>query len=243
MGSRKLYDMITIRIGRKQIMKRLLIADDEAAIRIGIREYAEFEGFEVCEACDGSEAVELCKQQDFDLIVMDVMMPKIDGFSACKRIKEEKDIPVIMLSAKGEEYDKLYGFELGVDDYVVKPFSLKELMARANVVIKRHQIRNPDRNKNILTFEGLSLNISGRSVLIDGERISMTPKEYDLLFFLAQNNDIVFSRDQLLDQVWGFEFGGDGRTVDTHIKMLRQSLGEYRKFIVTHRGVGYKFEA
>lgn len=225
-------------------MKKLLVADDEMAIRIGIREYAEFEGYEVKEACDGSEAVQMCRQEDFDLIIMDIMMPKIDGFSALKKIKEFKDIPVIMLSAKGEEYDKLYGFELGVDDYVVKPFSLKELMARVNVVIRRHQkTEKAEPDKNVMTFEGLTLNISGRSVLIDGERVTMTPKEYDLLFFLAQNNDIVFSRDELMDKVWGFDFGGDSRTVDTHIKMLRQSLGEYRKFIVTHRGVGYKFEA
>lgn len=226
-------------------MNKLLITDDEAAIRIGIKEYAEFEGYEVYEACDGSEAVRLCREQDFDLIIMDVMMPKVDGFSAYKKIRELKDIPVIMLSAKGEEYDKLYGFELGVEDYVVKPFSLKELMARVNVVLRRHRkatSAEPD-NKTVLTFEGLTLNISGRSVLVDGERVTMTPKEYDLLFFLAQNNDIVFSRDELLDKVWGFEFAGDGRTVDTHVKMLRQSLGAYRKFIVTHRGAGYKFEA
>lgn len=225
-------------------MKKILVADDEMAIRIGIKEYAEFEDYEVSEACDGSEAVQKCLKEDFDLIIMDIMMPKIDGFSALKKIKEKKDVPVIMLSARGEEYDKLYGFELGVDDYVVKPFSLKELMARVNVVIRRHQKKEDGKtSKNILSFEGLTLNISGRSVLVDGERVTMTPKEYDLLFFLARNNDIVFSREELLDKVWGFEFGGDGRTVDTHIKMLRQSLGVYRKFIVTHRGVGYKFEA
>lgn len=226
-------------------MFKLLVVDDEVAIRSGIKEYAEFEGFEVTEASDGSEAVSLCRKEDFDLIIMDVMMPKVDGFAACKKIREIKYIPVIMLSAKGEEYDKLYGFELGVEDYVVKPFSLRELFARVNVVLRRAGMaeEKTDTGKDLLQFEGLTLNISGRSVFVDGERVNMTPKEYDLLFFLAKNNDIVFSRDELLDKVWGFEFGGDGRTVDTHIKMLRQSLGEYRKYIVTHRGVGYKFEA
>jgi two-component system response regulator ResD len=223
-------------------MRRLLVADDEAAIRLGIREYAEFEGYEVDEACDGSEAVQMCREKDYDLLILDIMMPKIDGFAACKKIRSMKDIPVIMLSAKGEEYDKLYGFELGVEDYVVKPFSLKELMARVEVVLRRYR-KAAETEKNILSFEGLELNITGRSVTIDGTRVSMTPKEYDLLFFLAQHNDIVFSRDELLDRVWGYDYSGDGRTVDTHIKMLRQSLGNYRKFIVTHRGAGYKFES
>jgi len=225
-------------------MEKILIVDDEEAIRLGIREFAEFAGYEVAEACDGSEAVAMCRQTDFDLIIMDIMMPKIDGFTAYKKIRQMKDIPVIMLSARGEEYDKLYGFELGIEDYVVKPFSLKELMARVRVVIRRHQVSAPkETNKNLLEFGGLSMNIQGRWVAIDGQRITMTPKEYDLLFFLASHEDIVFSRDELLEKVWGFDFYGDGRTVDSHIKMLRHSLGEYRRFIVTHRGVGYKFEA
>ena len=225
-------------------MKKILIVDDEAAIRSGIQEFAEFEGYEVAEACDGLEAIRKCQDEDFDLIILDIMMPKIDGFSAYKKIKQFKDIPVIMLSAKGEEYDKLYGFELGVEDYVVKPFSLKELMARVNVVMRRHEKELLGASKkSTLVFDGLVLNISGRRFEIDGERITMTPKEYDLLFFLAQHEDIVFSRDELLDKVWGYDFVGDDRTVDTHIKMLRHSLGEDRKFIVTHRGAGYKFEA
>lgn len=227
-------------------MEKILVVDDEEAIRLGIREFAEFEGYEVAEAGDGSEAVRMCGQEDFDLIIMDIMMPKIDGFTAYKEIKKKKDIPVLMLSARGEEYDKLYGFELGIEDYVVKPFSLKELMARVKVIIRRR--KSPEevkakKDRNILEFEGLSMNISGRKVCIHGQRINLTPKEYDLLFFLAAHEDIVFSREELLEQIWGFDFYGDGRTVDSHIKMLRHSLGEYRKFIVTHRGVGYKFEA
>ena len=227
-------------------MDKILVVDDEEAIRLGIREFAEFEGYEVAEAGDGSEAVRMCGQEDFDLIIMDIMMPKIDGFTAYKEIKKKKDIPVLMLSARGEEYDKLYGFELGIEDYVVKPFSLKELMARVKVIIRRR--KSPEeakakKDRNILEFEGLSMNISGRKVCIHGQRINLTPKEYDLLFFLAAHEDIVFSREELLEQIWGFDFYGDGRTVDSHIKMLRHSLGEYRKFIVTHRGVGYKFEA
>lgn len=223
--------------------EKILIVDDEEAIRLGIREFAEFEGYQVAEAKDGAEAVRICEQEDFDLIIMDIMMPKIDGFTAYKEIKKKKDIPVLMLSARGEEYDKLYGFELGIDDYVVKPFSLKELMARVKVVIRRHGGKTDKPERNILEYEGLHMDITGRKVYVDGQRITMTPKEYDLLFFLAGHEDIVFSRDELLEKIWGFDFFGDGRTVDSHIKMLRRSLGEYRKFIVTHRGVGYKFEA
>lgn len=223
--------------------EKILIVDDEEAIRLGIREFAEFEGYQVAEARDGIEAVRICEQEDFNLIIMDIMMPKIDGFTAYKEIKKKKDIPVLMLSARGEEYDKLYGFELGIDDYVVKPFSLKELMARVKAVIRRHSGASLRQERNILEYEGLLMDITGRKVYVDGARITMTPKEYDLLFFLAKHEDIVFSREELLEKIWGFDFFGDGRTVDSHIKMLRRSLGEYRKFIVTHRGVGYKFEA
>ena len=223
------------------LMKRLLIVDDEANIRLVVKEYAEFEGYEVAEAEDGMQAVELVKSQDFDVIIMDIMMPRLDGFSACKEIKKYKNIPVIMLSARGEEYDKLFGFELGIDDYVVKPFSPKELMARVKAVIKRSEHAapaNPDR----LKFEGLEIDMAGREVYVNGKRVSMTPKEYDLLFYLVKNSNIALTRDKLLEEVWGYDFFGDDRTVDTHIKMLRNSLGEYRKFIVTLRGLGYKFE-
>lgn len=222
-------------------MSRILIVDDEINIRRVVKEYAEFEGYEVGEAANGMEAVELIKNNDYDLIVMDIMMPKLDGFSTCKEIKKYKSIPVIMLSARGEEYDKLFGFELGIDDYVVKPFSPKELMARIKAVIKRNS--RPDSGiPEKLKFEGLEIDLAGREVYVDGVKASMTPKEYDLLFYLVKNKNLALTRDKLLEEVWGYDFFGDDRTVDTHIKMLRNSLGPYRKFIVTLRGMGYKFE-
>jgi DNA-binding response OmpR family regulator len=173
---------------------------------------------------------------------MDIMMPKLDGFSACKEIKKLKDIPVIMLSARGEEYDKLFGFELGIDDYIVKPFSPKELMARVNVVLSRRN-NAPSNNMEVMKFGGLEINISARSVTVDGVKADLTPKEYDLLFYLVHNRNIALSRDKLLSDVWGYDFFGDDRTIDTHIKNLRNNLGNYRDYIVTLRGVGYKFEA
>ena len=222
-------------------MYRILVVDDEENIREVIKEYAEFEGHEVSEACDGMQAIEMVKNNDYDIIIMDVMMPRLDGYSACKEIRKIKQIPVLMLSARGEEYDKLFGFELGIDDYVVKPFSPKELMARVKAVLKRSEKAvpaNPDR----LKFEGLEIDMAGREVYVNGKRVSMTPKEYDLLFYLVKNSNIALTRDKLLEEVWGYDFFGDDRTVDTHIKMLRNSLGEYRKFVVTLRGMGYKFE-
>ncbi|MCM1529803.1 MAG: response regulator transcription factor [Alistipes sp.] len=224
-------------------MAHILVVDDEINIRRVVREYAEFEGHKVTEAENGMEAVSLCHDNDFDLIIMDVMMPRLDGYSACKEIHKSKNIPVIMLSARGEEYDKLFGFEIGVDDYVVKPFSPKELMARVKVALKRNQPAAESSKLDRYTFEGLEVNISGREVYVNGEKASMTPKEYDLLFYLVRNKNIALSREQLLEEVWGYDFFGDDRTVDTHVKMLRNSLGEYRKFIVTLRGMGYKFEA
>ncbi|MCI6888786.1 MAG: response regulator transcription factor [Ruminococcus sp.] len=223
-------------------MAKILIVDDEVNIRKVVREYAEFEGYEVEEAENGMDAVNMCKENDFDLIIMDVMMPRLDGYSACKEIHKSKSIPVIMLSARGEEYDKLFGFEIGVDDYVVKPFSPKELMARVKAVLKRGMGKTETTGEK-LTFEGLEIDMSGREVYVNGKKASMTPKEYDLLFYLVKNKNIALSRDKLLEEVWGYDFFGDDRTVDTHIKMLRNSLGEYRKFIVTLRGMGYKFEA
>lgn len=223
-------------------MSKILVVDDEPNIRNVVREYAEFEGYEVAEAGDGMEAVDKVKKEDFDVIIMDIMMPKLDGFSTCKEIRKYKKIPVIMLSARGEEYDKLFGFELGIDDYVVKPFSPKELMARIRVVLKRNTAQE-DTVGERLVFEGLEIDVPGRVVYVNGERIAMTPKEYDLLFYLVKNKNLALTRDKLLEDVWGYDFFGDDRTVDTHIKMLRNSLGEYRKFIVTLRGMGYKFEA
>ena len=221
-------------------MPKILIVDDEAKIREVVKEYATFEGYEVAEAADGMEAVEKVRaDQSFDCIVLDIMMPKLDGYSACKEIKKIKNIPVIMLSARGEEYDKLFGFEVGIDDYVVKPFSPKELMARIKVVIKRSSREMTD---DVITYKGLVIDFAARDVLIDGKRAQMTPKEYDILFFLAKNMNIAMSREKLLEEVWGFDFYGDDRTVDTHIKMLRNSLGPYRDLIVTLRGMGYKFD-
>lgn len=222
-------------------MYKILVVDDEVNIRRVVREYAEFEGYEVAEAENGMEAVDMVKSEDFDLIVMDVMMPKLDGFSTCKEIKKYKTVPVIMLSARGEEYDKLFGFELGIDDYVVKPFSPKELMARIKAVLKRNAVPESSVPEK-LAFEGLEIDIAGREVYVDGQKASMTPKEYDLLFYLVKNKNLALTRDKLLEEVWGYDFFGDDRTVDTHIKMLRNSLGPYRKFIVTLRGMGYKFE-
>ncbi len=222
-------------------MSKLLVVDDEAKIREVIREYSEFNGYEVDEAEDGMSAVGLVKLNDYDLIIMDIMMPKLDGFSACKEIKKIKDIPIIMLSARGEEYDKLFGFELGIDDYVVKPFSPKELMARVNAVLARHGGK-PQALSDVMKFGGLEINIPARSVTVDGKKADLTPKEYDLLFYMVENRNIALSRDKLLSDVWGYDFFGDDRTVDTHIKNLRNNLGDYRDYIVTLRGVGYKFE-
>jgi DNA-binding response OmpR family regulator len=221
-------------------MSRLLIVDDEQKIREVIREYAEFNGFEVAEAEDGMDAVEICKEEDFDIIVMDVMMPKLDGFTAVKAIRETKDIPVIMLSARGEEYDKLFGFEIGADDYMVKPFSPKELMARVGVILARRAPAEDSSGK--LVFDGLEVDIPARAVYVDGEAVELTPKEYELLFYLVQNKGIALSRDKLLQDIWGYDYFGDDRTIDTHIKNLRNNLGPYRDKITTLRGVGYKFE-
>ena len=223
-------------------MAKILIVDDEEMIRNVVREYAEFEGYETDEAEDGMQAVEKCRKNDYDLIVMDIMMPKLDGYSACKEIRKTKQIPVIMLSARGEEYDKLFGFELGIDDYVVKPFSPKELTARIRAVLNRSAGKK-EQKTDVMKFEGLEINIPGREVIVDGTPANLTPKEYDLLFYLVKNKGLALSRDKLLEEVWGYDFYGDDRTVDTHIKMLRNSLGVYRKFIVTLRGMGYKFDA
>lgn len=219
---------------------KVLIVDDEEMIRNVLKEYVEFEGNEAFEAADGMEAVKMCKASDFDVVLMDVMMPRLDGFSAVKEIKKFKDVPVIMLSARGEEYDKLFGFEIGVDDYVTKPFSPKEVMARINVVTKRR--KQKDETGDTVTFEGLTVDFAGRNVYVDGDKVDLTPKEYEILFYFIKNKGIALTREKLLYDVWGFDFYGDDRTVDTHIKMLRANLKQYRKFIVTLRGVGYKFE-
>ena len=222
-------------------MYKLLVVDDEPKIREVIKEYAEFSNYEVTEAEDGMSAVGLCKLNKYDLIILDIMMPKLDGFSACKEIKKIQDVPIIMLSARGEEYDKLFGFELGIDDYVTKPFSPKELMARVNVILERRNNTKKEQS-NEMSFGGLSINMAARTVTVDGKRVELTPKEYELLFYLIDHKNIALSRDTLLSDIWGYDFFGDDRTIDTHIKNLRNNLGPYRDYIVTLRGVGYKFE-
>lgn len=222
--------------------KRILMVDDEAKIRSLIRKYAEFEGYEVVEATDGMEAVSLCRTQNFDIIIMDVMMPGLDGFSACREIRKFKNIPVLMLSARGEEYDRLHGFELGVDDYVVKPFSPRELMMRVNVIISRHSAGAVAAHETA-TFGGLTIDFPARLVYIDGNRAELSPKVYDLLTYMVRNKGLALTREQLISNVWGYDFFGDDRTLDTHIKLLRLALGPYRDYIVTIRGVGYRFEA
>lgn len=231
-------------------MNRLLIVDDEIKIRTVIREYAEFHDYEVDEAEDGQTAVDMVKENDYDIIVMDIMMPKLDGYSACKEIRKFKHTPIILLSARSEEYDKLFGFELGIDDYVVKPFSPKELMARINAVVTRHKMivaaagaaAAPAVEETSYDFGGVHIDTSARTVTVDDEKIEMTPKEYDLLCYLIKNKNQALSREQLLEDIWGYDFYGDDRTIDTHIKNLRNHLGPYRDYIVTLRGVGYKFE-
>ena len=222
---------------------KVLIVDDEEMIRNVLKEYVEFEGNEAFEAADGMEAVRMCRDNDYDVILMDVMMPRLDGFSAVKEIRKTKDIPVIMLSARGEEYDKLFGFEIGIDDYVTKPFSPKVVMARINAVTKRRNADKEEAKSDVYKFEGLTIDMAGRNVYVDGEKAELTPKEYEILFYFVKNRGIALTREKLLMDVWGFDFYGDDRTVDTHIKMLRSNLKQYRKFIVTLRGLGYKFEA
>lgn len=223
-------------------MSKLLVVDDEDRIRAIIRKYGEFEGHEIVEAKDGMEAVERCRSQSFDLIIMDIMMPNLDGFSACKEIRKKVNTPVIMLSARGEEYDRIHGFEIGVDDYVVKPFSPKELMMRVSAILNRYHGDHKEGVKDIYEYEGLKIDFTGRKVFIHQQLIELSPKEYVLLFYLVRNKGIALTREQLIHDVWGYDFYGDDRTLDTHIKLLRKSLQEYNSLIVTLRGVGYRFE-
>ncbi len=228
-------------------MYRLLVVDDEVRIRSIIKKYAEFEGHTVVEAADGMEAVRLTRVENFDIVIMDIMMPELDGFSACREIRKISNVPIIMLSARGEEYDKINGFELGIDDYVVKPFSPKELMLRIDAVMKRvkNQSSADVKKENVvITLDGggLRADVTARIVYIDDCRIEMSPKEYDLFFYMLDNRNIALSREKLISDVWGYDFFGDVRTLDTHIKLLRKSLGRYARMIVTLRGVGYRFE-
>ena len=219
----------------------LLVVDDESRIRDLIRKYAVFEGYEVEEAADGMEAVSMCRTHQYDLIIMDVMMPELDGFSACREIRKTSQVPVIMLSARGEEYDRIHGFELGVDDYVVKPFSPRELMMRVGAILKRSGTA-AEPVKEVVTIGGLTVDFTARMVTLNGESLDLSPKEYDLLFYMVRNRGIALTREKLISDVWGYDFFGDDRTLDTHIKLLRKSLGEYADKITTLRGVGYRFE-
>ncbi len=225
-------------------MAHILIVDDEISIRKLIRKYAEFGGHEVSEAADGMEAVQLARLTQFDLIVMDIMMPELDGFSAVREIRKFSTVPVLMLSARGEEYDRINGFESGADDYVVKPFSPRELMLRVEAILKRAaQARgSEDPDKEVYTFGGLKADVTARIVTLNGEVASLSPKEYDLLFYMIRNRNIALSREKIICDVWGYDFYGGDRTLDTHIKLLRKSLGEFSFHIVTLRGVGYRFD-
>lgn len=217
---------------------KILIVDDEIKIREVVKEYSKANGYECDEANNGKDAIEMVSRNNYDCVILDIMMPELDGFSACKKIKETKDVPIIMLSARQEEDDKLFSFDLGVDDYVTKPFSPKELMARIKVVCDRHSSKKSDK----YVIEGLLIDVAGRSVSVDGERIMLTPKELDLLIYLVENKNIALDREKLLSAVWDTDYYEDDRTIDTHIKMLRKDLGKYADHIVTVRGMGYKFE-
>ena len=228
-------------------MYHILVVDDEIRIRSIIRKYAEFEGHRVTEAGDGMEAVSLARREQFDLIILDIMMPELDGFSACREIRKISNTPIIMLSARGEEYDRINGFESGADDYVAKPFSPRELMLRVEAVMKR--VNRADRGEGnvqneVVEFDngGLRVDMTARIVYIDGKRVDMSHKEYELLFYLLRNRNVALTREKLISEVWGYDFYGDARTLDTHIKLLRKSLGRFSSYIVTLRGVGYRFE-
>ncbi len=220
----------------------LLVVDDEARIRELIRKYAAFDGYSVEEAQNGMEAVEKCRQKSYDLIIMDVMMPELDGFSACREIRRKSQVPVLMLSARGEEYDRIHGFELGIDDYVVKPFSPRELMMRVAAILKRSAAPATAEDSEKITIDDMVVDFTARQVTLHGEKLNLSPKEYDLLFYMVRNRGIALTREKLISDVWGYDFFGDDRTLDTHIKLLRRSLGDYADRITTLRGVGYRFE-
>lgn len=223
---------------------KLLIVDDEEKIRQLIAKYALFEEYEVAEASDGMQAVEMARKGTYDLIVMDIMMPELDGFSAAKEIRRHSNVPIILLSARGEEYDKIHGFELGIDDYVVKPFSPRELMMRIGAVLRRAQTgaEDPNAHERVSIGDDMVVDFTARQVTIGGFALDLSPKEYDLLFYMVRNRGIALTRDRLISEVWGYDFFGDDRTLDTHIKLLRKQLGDYARYITTLRGVGYRFE-
>jgi len=223
-------------------MTRILIADDEPEIRNILREYLSSFGYEIQEAENGKVALQKIEAMSFDIVIVDIMMPLIDGWEVCTKAKELTDASIIVLSAKGQEYDKLRGFELGVEDYMVKPFSLKELQARINVILRRRESTKPTGQSDNYELSQLVVDFSGRNLSIQGEKIKLTPKEFDLLEFFIRNKGLALSRDKILDRVWGIDYFGEDRTVDTHVKMLRESLGSYRDLISTVWGIGYKYE-
>ena len=223
-------------------MSRILIADDEERIRDILKEYLEFEGFDYSEVSDGVEAINKVKTENFDLVILDIMMPKVDGFTALREIRKISAVPVIMLSARGEEYDKLFGFEMGVDDYITKPFSPKEVVARIKAVLKRISAAEEQKKNSVIKIQGLEIDEDSRRVTVDGTVASLTPKEFDILLYMAKNKGIVLTREKILEKIWGYEFFGEDRTIDTHIKMLRNNLGKYRKLIITVWSKGYMLE-
>lgn len=223
-------------------MYKILVVDDEAKIRELIHKYAKFEGHEVAEAENGMQAVRLCRENDYDMIIMDVMMPELDGFSAVKEIRKHKNTPVIMLTARREDYDKIHGFEAGIDDYVEKPFSPKVLMLRVEAILRRSRPGEGADAHETYVNGTLSVDFTARMVSVEDQQISLAPKEYDLLFYLVRNRNIALSREKILTEVWGYDFYGDDRTLDTHIKMLRKALKDNSSHIVTLRGTGYRFD-
>jgi len=222
---------------------KLLIVDDETKIRSMIRKYAEFEGYEVEEASDGMQAVNLCYLNTYDLVIMDVMMPELDGFTAVREIRKKSQVPILMLSARGEVYDRIHGFENGIDDYVVKPFSPRELMMRIAAIVGRVRGDRSDKNSHRFESGGFVIDFDARTVTVEDSRVELSPKGYELLFYLVSNRGVALTREQIITAVWGYDFYGDDRTLDTHIKLLRKALGEHAKKIVTLRGVGYRFDA
>ncbi|MCT4619368.1 MAG: response regulator transcription factor [Marinisporobacter sp.] len=219
----------------------ILIIEDEKNIRKIISDYFRAENYEVIEACDGKEGIEKFEKEQVDLIILDIMMPKLDGWTVCRRIRKKSQVPIIMLTARTEEDDELMGFELKADDYVKKPFSPAVLVARAKLLLNRKRDILKEK-ENIIKKQGLKVNQLSREVYIDEERIELTPKEFDILCYLMEHEGMVFSRDQILNHVWGYDFLGDTRTVDNHIKKLRKALKDKSYFIRTVFGIGYKFE-
>ncbi len=229
-------------------MYRILVVDDEEKIRKLIQKYATFEGYEVEEAANGMAAIRQYKTaqsqgRSYDLVILDIMMPELDGFSTCKELRRLGHTPILMLSARGEEYDKIHGFELGIDDYVVKPFSPRELMMRVAAIIKRSHAAQEASRREVVCFPGVKVDFTARTVMVDGKTVEMSPKEYELFFYMVRNRGIALTREKLINEVWGYDFYGDDRTLDTHIKLLRKTLGPYSGYIVTLRSVGYRFEA